>query len=970
MDPHGKKFFDAVCPGLPVLREADQNICAELAANMTSQKVGTSAFSAEKIASMIVGSQHLRRLALKHNDDINSILNGHGTEVIGRAKEEFLAEIAWASNDADAMLAIRRWRGRSCLAVALSDLAGLCDIETQMAWLSYAADTALQASLAFLINFAVKRGKIGPIDPSMLGCGWAIIALGKLGAKELNYSSDIDLLILHDLATAPIDQQQAQTFYVGMTRDLVRLMSTATADGIGWRVDLRLRPDPGATAVSIDVDAAIGYYESLARTWERAAFIRARPVAGDMQIAKRFLGQIQPFIWRRTLDYTVMDDMKTMLRRPQQRNGWLGYDLKIGENGIRQIEFFTHVLQLVAGGREPDLRQHQTSAALRALAKFDWITSNQASALITTYNQLRRIEHRIQMLADSQTHSLPRNQSGLTQFANFMGHAEATNLCAALATVQDSIAKHSEHKILHSPADHSASYKNILLDDYDSLVSWLTQNGFARPHDVADTLSGWMAGRIPATRSERARVLLNRLMPEILLHFSTAANPDDIFAALAQFIEGLPASVQIFSLLDHNPQLTRLLCDMLVLSPQICDRLRRYPALFDLLLYRTFFVPIDETNKLKKLFHKRIEGLPVELALDQIKILVRELKFRAQVQTLSFATNTDQLEVSLTNIAEAAIDCVLKLARADMVRRYGEIDARINIIALGRLGVKQLTTGSDLDLLIIYHANPDVFSNGQRALPVASYVLRLAQTMVSWISTPTAEGTLYDVDLRLRPEGQASAIATSIDRLATYFDRDAWIWEKQALTKARPIAGDIGLTKKIHQLINSIINHNHPKDCLVKAVSDMRRRIQKQQKPTSKWHLRQISGGLTDIDLLIQAWRLQYGSLFSGSGQPAHVILQTLYDNGVIDNSRYADMTGALKCFNEIHHSLRLTLGSAAPTTDKLPNGLQNFILQQLDFPDETQFQHHFDLTISKVVQAIDAYLITADKSLCDKQSP
>ena len=428
------------------------------------------------------------------------------------------------------------------------------------------------------------------------------------------------------------------------------------------------------------------------------------------------------------------------------------------------------------------------------------------------------------------------------------------------------------------------------------------------------------------------RTLLNNLMPDILIHFATAPNPDDIFAALAQFIEGLPASVQIFSLLDYNPQLTRLLCDMLVLSPQICDRLRRYPALFDLLLYRAFFAPIEDPDSLKNLFHKKIAGLPVELALDQIKILVRELKFRAQVQTLSFVTDTDQLEISLTAIAEAAVDSVLTLARADMMRRYGEINIKISIVALGRLGVKQLTAGSDLDLLIIYDAIPETFSNGQRKLSAASYVLRLAQTMVSWISTPTAEGTLYDVDLRLRPEGQASAIATSIDRLETYFDRDAWIWGKTSLTKARPIAGDTDLAEKIQQLINGIINYNHPIDSLVKEISDMRQRIQKQQKPASQWHLRQIAGGLIDIDLLIQAWRLQHGSMFSGSGQTARVILQTLYNKDVIDGKFWKNMTDASKNLNEIHHSLRLTLGSVAPGTDGLPNGLVKFMLRAIQF--------------------------------------
>ena len=307
MNTRQNRFFDPVCPALPVLHADDQQICAELADSLASHGVGTADFDSKMIASMLIGSQHLRRLALKYHADINDILAGQGSDVMARAEQDFRNEMDKASTESDAMMAIRRWRGRSCLTVALSDIAGLCDMQTQMLWLSRAADIALTTNLAYLMNRAVARGKINPVADSMQGCGWTIIALGKLGAEELNYSSDIDLIILHDLATAPIEPALAQPFYVGLTRDLIKLMTTPTADGIGWRVDLRLRPDPGATAVSIDVDAAISYYESLARTWERAAFIRARPVAGDLQIANRFLTQIQPFIWRRTLDYTVMD---------------------------------------------------------------------------------------------------------------------------------------------------------------------------------------------------------------------------------------------------------------------------------------------------------------------------------------------------------------------------------------------------------------------------------------------------------------------------------------------------------------------------------------------------------------------------------------------------------------------------------------------------------------------------------------
>jgi len=965
MDTPQQQFFDMICPALPVSHADENGTVTELATLLQNHGVGTGQFDPIQIAGMVVASQHLRRLVLKHHHDINAILDGQGAAVMARAETTFLDEMTNATGDADAMLAIRKWRGRSGLTVALSDIAGLSTIDTQMKWLSRAADIALSASLAFLINNAAKRGKIAPVPASMKGCGWTIIALGKLGAEELNYSSDVDLIILHELTSAPIDSVQAQPFYVGLTRDLIKLLSATTADGIGWRVDLRLRPDPGATAVSIDVDAAIGYYESIARTWERAAFIRARPVAGDIEIANRFLTQIQPFIWRRTLDYTVMDDMKTMLRRPPQSDGWLGYNLKTGKNGIRQIEFFTHVLQLVAGGREPGLRQHQTIPALEALTSFDWITKDQANALITAYRQLRRTEHRIQMLGDSQTHSLPRSQAELEHFAHFMGHKACKDFCDALASLQNDIAVHAEHKILHTPADSSVTSTGILLDDYDALVAWLAQNGFQRPQDVADTLSGWMAGRIAATRSERARILLNRLMPDILTHFASASAPDDIFAALAQFIEGLPASVQIFSLLDYNRQLTRLLCDMLVLSPQIGDRLRRYPALFDLLLYRAFFAPIDDAATLNRLFHEKIDGLPVEMALDQIKILVRELKFRAQVQTLSFASDTPRLEAGLTAIAEAAINSILTLVRADMVRRYGTIDATLSVVALGRLGVKQLTACSDLDLLIIYDAAPDSLSNHARGLGAASYFLRLAQTMVSWISTPTAEGTLYDVDLRLRPEGQAGSIAISLDRFKTYFDKDAWLWERQALTKARPIAGDADLNSQVQSFINKIVNCNHPRENLLTAVADMRDRIHKQQKPaskTSKWQLRQIPGGLTDMDLLIQAWRLQNGACFTGSGQPVTTILEQLHTQQLIDDKQFHQLIEAATCFNEIHHSLRLTLGPVTPTSDKLPDILQKFMLTRMDIADVNQFNLLFDQSLGNVTGSIEDYLAPTTK--------
>jgi len=350
---------------------------------------------------------------------------------------------------------------------------------------------------------------------------------------------------------------------------------------------------------------------------------------------------------------------------------------------------------------------------------------------------------------------------------------------------------------------------DILLDDYDALVGWLGNHGFERPKIIADTLSGWMAGRISATRSERARALLNRLMPDILMSFTAADAPDDKFAALAQFIEGLPASVQIFSLLDYNRHLTRLLCDILLLSPQLGNHLRQYPMLFDLLLYQSFFKPLPDATTMTAQLQQICDGRNVEDALDQIKIKAREWKFQVEIQALSQTIDSTTLATGLSAIATATVSLILDLARADMTRRHGQIDGSVTILALGRLGTGQMTVSSDLDLLFIYDAPDTALSAGKRQINAPTYFARLAQTMVSWLSTATAEGVLYPVDLRLRPEGEAGAIATSLNRLETYFAGDAWIWEKLALAKARPIAGDADLTEKLHVAIHAIVNQPH-----------------------------------------------------------------------------------------------------------------------------------------------------------------
>ena len=652
--------------------------------------------------------------------------------------------------------------------------------------------------------------------------------------------------------------------------------------------------------------------------------------------------------------------MKTMLRRPPQGNGWRGYNLKTGKNGIRQIEFFTHVLQLVAGGRDKELRHRNSLAALDALAAATWISNEQAAALGTAYHQLRRIEHRLQMIADNQTHSLPRGEEDLEKFAHFMGHRTAADFCNELDNLLDQVGANAKHDLLN-PADSTIStadgMKDILLDDYDALVGWLGNHGFERPKIIADTLSGWMAGRISATRSERARALLNRLMPEILMSFTAADAPDDKFAALAQFIEGLPASVQIFSLLDYNRHLTRLLCDILLLSPQLGNHLRQYPTLFDLLLYQSFFKPLPDANIMTAQLHQICDGRNIEDALDQIKIKAREWKFQVEIQALSQTIDSTTLATGLSAIATATVRLILDLARADMTRRHGQIDGSVTILALGRLGTRQMTVSSDLDLLFVYDAPENALSDGKRPINAPTYFARLAQTMVSWLSTATAEGVLYPVDLRLRPEGEAGAIATSLDRLKTYFAADAWIWEKLALAKARPIAGDADLTEKLHLAIHAIVNQPHDHSLIGPAIDNMLVRIRKVRKGKSKWHLRARDGGLVELDLLIQGMRLQHGDLFDQTGQSIAAILAQLKTSGKINANHAEALQDADRLFSEIHQCLRLTFGNAALVPDQLPSPLQQFMLARMDLADEQQLTLQLETTLETVFAILTQYL-------------
>ena len=912
----------------------------------------------DQLAAMLAHSRHLQRLARAHPEIIAPILNGAGQAVIDAAIAE-AGKAAMMLEDEPAMkAAIRRLRGHSALAVALSDMTGSAPVTTQMNWLSSAAEAALRAAVGFLFRQADRRGQLVDTTflghPDLTGCGWTVLALGKLGAGELNYSSDIDLILLHDPIDTPLARPEAsQPFYVEMTRALVRLLSEVTADGIGWRVDLRLRPDPGATAVSIQREAALGYYESIARTWERAAFIRARPVAGDISMGQRFLDDIQPFIWRRTLDYTVMDDMKIMLRQPMAATGWEGFNLKTGPNGIRSIEFLTHVLQLVGGGRSAGLRQKSTLPALAALKAEGWISEEQRNHLGSLYLELRRAEHRLQMLADTQTHALPRSMETIAEVAFFMGHDSVESFLDALKNVLAEVGRQTRHRLFADNADQTGpgtgtpdstvDHGNIPppLQDEERLTDWLQGHGFDRPADIAATLSGWLAGRIAATRGERARMLLARIMPDMLSHLATAADPDAAFASFAGFVEGLPASVQIFSLLDHNRDLTRLLGDILVLSPRLAATLRRHPMLFDLVLFRDFFAALSDRDSFETELREAVADLPVEAALEIITRLARERRFRAEVQGLSAVADHTMVSRALADTAEAVIRVVRDLAITDIRRRHGRIDGDIAVVAMGRLGTRALTATSDLDLVFVWEAPDGAQSagdeSGARALGATAYFTRLAQTMASWLGGATGEGDLYSIDTRLRPDGEKGSFAPSLSRLADYYRREAWLWERLALAKARLLTPGVPFAATLETLIVDVVSHTVPATEVASALHDMRARLRARYGDAPAWQIRRQAGGIAELDLLVQGLRLIHADLFATSGQNAGDILRTLGEAGRISLEEAEQLAAAENLYTRLHHALRLVLGTSSQHPDDLAAAARQFVLAACDSPDKDE---------------------------------
>lgn len=814
---------------------------------------------------------------------------------------------------------LRILKSQAALLAAVADLGGIWTTEEVTRFLSILAAKTLQQAVDFLLRDAYTRGElphIDPLNPSQ-NSGLIVLGMGKLGAFELNYSSDIDLIILFEAERMRYGGKQSlQHCMSRITRELVHIMQERTADGYVFRTDIRLRPDPASTPPALSVGAAITYYETTGQNWERAAMIKARPVAGDIGAGERFLKSLTPFIWRRNLDFAAIADIHSIKRQIDHRTGnamrAAGHNLKLGAGGIREIEFFVQIQQLIWGGRNSGLRSRATCDTLYGLAGTGVIQAQDAIDLKESYYFLRELEHRVQMQRDQQSHSLPTDPAALEEFALFAGYESLAAFEAALLFHLQRVKSHYTklYGVEESlGADGSLVFTGVEPDP--ETINTLSRMGFKQSETVCERIANWHRGHRRATRNKRARERLTEITPDLLKALSNTANPDAAFIKFDEFLGKLPAGVQIFSLFAANPQLLKLIADIMGSAPALAETLSRNPSLLDAVLTGAFYEPLPDKSILQE---QLAQFIKTRASFDDMVNILCQFKneksFQAGIQLLKGVAGSEEIGYFLSDLADIILTTLVKDVGQQFAETYGGIaGSQMAIIAMGKLGARELTFASDLDLIFVYDApSPDAMSDGEKSFTASVYFNRLFQRLVGVLTSLTREGRLYEIDTRLRPLGTDGPLAASYNAYDQYFDESAWMFEFMALTRARILLGEGGLKEKLESSIYRHLARERTIGVTRFEVSQMRQKVVLAAGTDNPWNIKYIRGGLMDIDFVNQ-----------------YLLL--------IHQKPMQELEPARRFFTHLLHLLRLCSdGSLDEAT--APEGLKSLLYTQLGFED------------------------------------
>lgn len=866
------------------------------------------------------------------------------------------------AGEAELMTTLRRARNEVALLIALADLGGKWGVAEVTKGLSDFADAAVGAAVRFILREASEAKQINLQNNAApdIGSGWIVLGMGKFGAHELNYSSDIDLIVLLDLERSNIaENQEALPLFIRLTKRLVQILQERTGDGYVFRTDLRLRPDPGATNIAISTDAALQYYESFGQNWERAAMIKARPVAGDIEAGDAFLGELTPYIWRKYLDYAAISDIHSIKRQIHDHRGHekiavAGHNIKLGLGGIREIEFFVQTQQLIAGGRNFDLRGRRTLEMLAVLAAAGWIDEASRDEMTEAYNMLRAIEHRLQMIDDAQTHTLPEDEDDLAVVARLCCFPTVAAFGNALRSTLGKVHGHYTALFDQAPTLSGALGNLSFTGDSDDpeTVATLASLGFANPAETTRTIRGWHYGRYPSMRSAAARERLTEIIPTLLGALADTQNSDTAFAAFDRFLARIPAGVQLFSILGSNPGLLTLLTTIMGTAPRLAEIVIQRVHVLDALIEPAFFGSLPSRELLKaRVAASFSEADSYEDVLDRARIFGQEQAFLIGTRVIAGTVDARRAGYAFADLADILVEALVDRVREEFEANHGRIArGKMVLVAMGKLGGHEMTAASDLDLIVLYEARDDVItSDGPRPLGAGQYYARLTQRLVAALSAPTAEGALYEVDLRLRPSGKSGPLATHISAFATYQNKAAWTWEHMALTRARPLAGDKTLISRAKKEFASIITRRHDRKKVVADILEMRAMMESEKGGEGAWDLKQAPGGMVDIEFIAQYLQLVHAAKHPKLISTETDIVLTEAAKAKLISSREADiLLPALRLYQALTQIVRLCVdGVFRP--EESPKGLLDLLARASELPDFASLDAHLKDTETDV---------------------
>ena len=852
---------------------------------------------------------------------------------------------ASSQDEAHAMQLLRQMKAEAALLIALADIGGVWPVMRTTRALTDLADAAVDAATRFVLADAARAGRLVPKDKSkpQAGSGYIVLAMGKMGAFELNYSSYIDLIVLYDPAATVLPKEaEASTLFVRLTQRLVKLLQERTADGYVFRTDLRLRPDPASTAIAISTATALSYYESVGQNWERAAMIKARACAGDIAAGEAVLNELSPFVWRKYLDFVAVADVHAMKRQINAYRGHgeiavEGHNIKVGRGGIREIEFFAQTQQLIAGGRNPHLRDRDTLTTLDKLCEDKWIDGAARDAMKEAYGFLRMVEHRLQMMNDEQTQSLPAERESLERFARFLGFSDRDAFAKVLLGQLDKV-QHYYSRLFEkaSEANRPALSFPAEADDHKTLDR-LSELGFRAPLEASSIIRHWLSGGHRSLRGEAARGHLEALLPALLEHLVRTDNPNATLVLFDHFLANLHGAARLLSLLQQKPDLIALITMVLGVAPRLGDTLARHPQVMDALVDPSFFGALPDESELgDRLSTALAQSRYDEDLLERIRMFGLEYMFLMGVRILSGTVTARQAGEAFAGLADAVIRAVHRAVADNFALTHGHMHREEGaVLAMGKLGGYEMTASSDLDLILVYDfdsENPE--SDGKRPLYGAQYFARLTQRLINSLTAQTNYGALYQVDMRLRPSGRAGPLATKLEGFAAYQEAEAWTWEHMALTRARVVSAPPAFRQRIERVIQDILRRSRDAELIAGDVVEMRAAIAKEKGDGERWDLKYVAGGLIDIEFIAQYLQLVHAHRLPNILDTSTArVLDKAWALRVLPVEDVEILRPAVQLYHDLTQVLRLCLpGAFNPKTAGA--GLLRLLARAADVPD------------------------------------